>query len=145
MKKAPMKHAVMKKAMKHATSLVMKKPAGRLTDAKLKDLGEATLDDKIALYQKKGADNIDGFLTTLSKEHRESLWQRFKYARQENPGLAKQYDTVATGAMSSGAKKSLLNIFIKLGQSCKGQPYVEAMTQLTHSKSSSISKECVCL
>lgn len=141
MKQASKKQVVMKKVMKQATTL--KKPSGQLSVASLKKLGEATLDDKIALYQKKGADNIDAFLSTLSKEHRESLWQRFKYARQENMNLAKQYDTVATGPRSSGAKKGLLNIFIKLGQSCKGQPYVEAMTQLTHSKSSSTSKEWV--
>ena len=40
-----------------------------------------------------------------------------------------------------GTKKDLLHIFLELGQSCKGQPYAEALTKLTFSKSSETSSE----
>lgn len=138
---------LMKSSMKKAVvKTVMKKPSSSrsgLSGKSLANLGEASLDDKIALYQKKGADNIDGFLSSLSKEHRESLWQRFKYARQQNQDHAKKYDSVASGPKSTDTKKTLLNLFIKLGQTCKGQPYVEALTSLTFAKTSSSSSEWV--
>ena len=135
---------VMKSSMKASTKAVShKRPAGKLSAKQLDKLGQASLDDKIELYAKKGADNIDGFLGSLGKEHRESLWQRFKYARQENPGLAAKYDAVAKGTKSMDNKKQLLNIFLKLGQSCKGQAYLDAITGLTFSKSSTVSEEWV--
>ena len=105
---APMK--VIKNVMNMFRKHVLKKPAA-LNPKSLNSLGVATLDDKIGHYQKKGSNTIDSFLGSLSKEHRESLWQRFKYARQENKDLAKQYDQVATGAKCVGTKKDLLNIF----------------------------------
>jgi hypothetical protein len=37
----------------------------------------------------------------------------------------------------------LLNIFLKLGQNCRGQPYVDALTQLTFSKGTKVTEEWV--
>jgi len=145
---AAMKVMKAMKAMKVNAKPVMKKvlkrPAsGKLSPKELDKLGTASLDDKIALYTKKGNGNIDSFLGSLGKEHRESLWQRFKYARQENAAMAKNYDMVAKGTKSMENKKALLNIFLQLGQSCKGQPYVDAITQLSFSKGSNVSQEWV--
>ena len=142
-KKKVQKRKVKKVVRKKAKKVAKKKPASKLNPQNLKVLGEASLDDKIEVYQKKGGDSIDAFLSSLSKEHRESLWQRFKYARQENPDLAKKYEACATGAKSSGTKKTLLNSFLKLGHSCKGTPYVEALTQISVSRTSSTSSEWV--
>ena len=100
--------------VKHAGPI--KRPSAQLSSGSLDRLGTASLDDKIALYAKKGYDNIDGFLSGLAKEQREALWQRFKYARQENAELGKSYDQVAKGTKSMENKKRLLNIFLKLGQ-----------------------------
>jgi hypothetical protein len=139
--KKVIKKAVMK-AMKSAGA--KKRPAGNnLNPDSLGKLGEATLDQKIALYSKKGGDNVDGFLQSLAKEQREALWQRFKYARQENPELNKTYDQVAKGTKSMENKKSLLNIFLKLGQTCKGQPYFDALTQMTFNKGTKKTEEWV--
>ena len=131
------------KVMKVNHSGPIKRPSANLSPSTLGRLGAATLDDKIALYSKKGYDNIDGFLSGLAKEHREALWQRFKYARHENAELGKSYDQVAKGAKSVENKKQLLNIFLKLGQSCRGQPYVDALTQLTFSKGTKTTEEWV--
>ena len=127
--------------VKHAGPI--KRPSAQLSPGSLDRLGTASLDDKIALYAKKGYDNIDGFLSGLAKEQRDALWQRFKYARTENAELGQNYDLVAKGAKSMENKKQLLNIFLKLGQSCKGQPYVDALTQLTFSKGTKVTEEWV--
>ena len=127
--------------VKHAGPI--KRPSAHLSPGSLDKLGTASLDDKIALYAKKGYDNIDGFLSGLAKEQREALWQRVKYARTENAELGKNYDQVAKGAKSMENKKQLLNIFLKLGQSCKGQPHADAMTQLTFSKGTKVTEEWV--
>jgi len=127
--------------VKHAGPI--KRPSAQLSPGSLDRLGTASLDDKIALYAKKGYDNIDGFLSGLAKEQREALWQRFKYARTENAELGKNYDQVAKGAKSMENKKQLLNIFLKLGQNCRGQPYVDALTQLTFSKGTKVTEEWV--
>jgi hypothetical protein len=131
------------KVMKVNHSGPIKRPSSNLSAKALGKLGTATLDEKISLYAKKGYDNIDGFLSGLVKEQREALWQGFKYARHENAELGRSYDQVAKGAKSMENKKQLLNIFLKLGQSCKGQPYVDAMTQLTFSKGTKVTEEWV--
>ena len=131
------------KVMKVKHSGPIKRPSAHLSPGSLDKLGTASLDDKIALYAKKGYDNIDGFLSGLAKEQREALWQRFKYARHENAELGKSYDQVAKGTKSMENKKQLLNIFLKLGQSCRGQPYVDALTQLTFSKGTKVTEEWV--
>jgi len=131
------------KVMKVKHSGPIKRPSAHLSPGSLDKLGTASLDDKIALYAKKGYDNIDGFLSGLAKEQREALWQRFKYARQENAELGKSYDQVAKGTKSMENKKQLLNIFLKLGQNCRGQPYVDALTQLTFSKGTKVTEEWV--
>ena len=134
---------VVNAAMKKVMKTVLKRPSAPLNKKDLDKLGEQTLDEKIATYQKKGNGNIDSFLGSLAEGERQALWQRFKYARLENVSNAKNYDLVAKGAKSMDTKKKLLNIFLQLGQSCKGQPYVDALVQLTISKGQVTSQEWV--
>ena len=59
-----------KKVMKVKHSGPIKRPSAHLSPGSLDKLGTASLDDKIALYARKGYDNFDGFLSGLAKEKR---------------------------------------------------------------------------
>ena len=65
----------------------MKKPSGSSLTAKHlahldKQDTEQGLNDKIADFMKKGGD-VSGFMDKLSKQERETVWQRFAYADTE--------------------------------------------------------------
>ena len=89
---APMK--VMKNVMKATKS---SKPAKgksmKLNKKNLKALpGGPTpmpLEEKIEMYQKKGCNNIDNFLSSLTTRQREALWQKFNYDRKADPKLCR--------------------------------------------------------
>lgn len=118
---APMKvQKVMKKAN---VSRKSKGKAMKLTKENLDALPQPmALEQKIELYQKKGCNNIDNFLSNLSKEQREALWQKFNYNRKADPNVQDLWSKKCNGAGSMPDKKKLLNIFIQQGLTCKGQP-----------------------
>lgn len=55
---------------------------------------ELSLDEKIALFEKKPKD-VSSFLGSLSKEEREAVWKRFEYARQSDKDLQSNYQRLA--------------------------------------------------
>ena len=118
---APMK---VKKVMKKGNvSGKSKGKAMKLTKKNLDALPQPmALEQKIELYQKKGCNNIDNFLSNLSKEQRESLWQKFNYNRKADTNVQDLWSKKCNGAGSMPDKKKLLNIFIQQGLTCKGQP-----------------------
>ena len=128
-----MKSMKVKKATQASPKAMKVKPKGKsmkLTQKNLKALpgGNApmALDAKIELYQRKGCNNIDNFLTNLSKEQREALWQKFNYNRKADHNVQDLWSKKCNGAGSMPDKKKLLNIFIQQGLSCKGQPMAKA-------------------
>lgn len=60
----------------------MKKPASSTPNLPLPEEKGMSLEEKMDQFTKKGNQNIHQFLDSLSKQQRESLWQRFSAARQ---------------------------------------------------------------
>jgi hypothetical protein len=89
------------------------------------------LEEKIEMYQKKGCNNIDNFLSNLTTLQREALWQKVNYNRKADPKVQDLWQKKCNGAGSMPEKKKLLNIFIQQGLSCKGQPLAKAYCCLT--------------
>ena len=116
---------VMKKAK---VSVKSKGKAMKLNKKNLAALPQPmALEQKIEMYQKKGCTNIDSFLSNLTKEQREALWQKFNYNRKADPTVQDLWSKKCNGAGSMPDKKKLLNIFIQQGLSCKGQPMSKAI------------------
>lgn len=109
----------------------IKKPSSSLTQKNLLSLEldagsvTATLDKKIAEFEKKPAD-INGWLARLSKQEREACWKRFEYDRKSVPGAQEGYLQAACGKRSKDVKLDLLKAFLSNNSSCKGQAMQQA-------------------
>jgi len=122
---APMKKvmkAVMKAAKKGKTQGKKKKLSTQNLSKHAAGSQPMDLQEKIELYQKKGCNNIDNFLSGLSKDQREALWQKFNYNRKSEASVQDFWVKKCNGAGSMPDKKKLLNVFIQQGLTCKGQP-----------------------
>ena len=86
-----------------------------------------SLEDKIALFQKKGNQDMGKWLDTLTKGQREALWQRFSSARSslKDPEAEKQWGEVAKGKGSMPSKLKLLEAFVKGGMQLKNNQYYQ--------------------
>ena len=93
-----------------------------------------SLEDKIALFQKNGNQDMGKWLDTLTKGQREALWQRFSSARSslKDPEAEKQWGEVAKGKGSMPSKLKLLEAFVKGGMQLKhNQYYQQELVSLT--------------
>ena len=130
---APKSAMKVMKFMKATSGSSKKKPTGKSMKLTRKNLATLPgghegmpLEAKIELYQKKGCNNIDNFLSNLNKEQRGALWQKFNYNRKADPAVLDIWSKKCSGAGSMPDKKKLLNIFMQEGLSCKGQPMATA-------------------
>lgn len=93
----------------------MKKPASSTPNLPLPEEKGMSLEEKMDQFTKKGNQNIHQFLDSLSKQQRESLWQRFSAARQamRDPAADAVWEKHCKGKGSDKHKKKLLECYLK--------------------------------
>ena len=91
----------------------LKRPASVLTLALANESG-MSLEDKMEQWQKKGNQDINQFLDSLTATQRESLWGRFSRARasMKDGSLNTLRNEHCKGANSEQNKKKLLKVFL---------------------------------
>ena len=77
--KTPAKGASPEKGKGPAKGPAMRKPASALKLPKDEGL---SLEDKMEIFHKKGSQDVNGFLGSLTQQQREALWGRFARARE---------------------------------------------------------------
>ena len=120
------------KAMK-VKKLQLKRPSGVLDPPKKEGM---SLEEKMALFNKKGTQDMSTWLDSLTKGQRESLWHKFTTARgalkdEESDQL---WSEIAKGKGSEPAKKKLLATFLKMGGDLKGKKELWHKELLQYSK-----------
>ena len=111
----------------------LKRPAAK-EEKEEEEAGMMSLEDKIALWQKKSNQDMGKWLDTLTKHQREALWQRFSSARSslKDPEAERQWGEVAKGKGSMPSKLKLLEAFVKGGLQLKNnQYYQQELVELT--------------
>ena len=113
----------------------LKKPGSKLDLPK--DQAGMSLEEKMANFQKKGNQDVQGFLDGLTKNQREALWQRFANARHalKDHQADAMWQDVAKGKGSDPAKKRLLGLFLKVGGDLKGKRDVYMKELVSYTKS----------
>lgn len=108
------------KAMK-VKNVTLKRPAA-LNLGTLKDKNQPmSLEEKMESFGKKGNQDVQQFLDSLTKNQREALWQRFASARAalRDSTADDLWQSVAKGKGSDPQKKKLLGCFLQLGGDLK--------------------------
>lgn len=108
------------KAMK-VKNVTLKRPAA-LNLRTLKDKNQPmSLEEKMESFGKKGNQDVQQFLDSLTKNQREALWQRFASARAalRDSTADDLWQSVAKGKGSDPQKKKLLGCFLQLGGDLK--------------------------
>ena len=127
---------VMKKPMaknggeEEETKKGIKRPAGTL------DVTPLSLEEKMEKFQKSKDQNVLTFLDELSEGQRQSLWQKFKRAREAlaDPMVSNLWNTQCKGEGSDPMKKRLLKVFLQSGGELKNsQLWQKEMVTLSKS------------
>ena len=108
------------KAMK-VKNVTLKRPAA-LNLGTVKDKNQPmSLEEKMESFGKKGNQDVQQFLDSLTKNQREALWQRFASARAalRDSTADDLWQSVAKGKGSDPQKKKLLGCFLQLGGDLK--------------------------
>ena len=110
--KTPAKGASPEKGKGPAKGPAMRKPASALKLPKAEGL---SLEDKMEIFHKKGSQDVNGFLDSLTQQQREALWGRFARAREslKDPQCDKLWNEHCKGKGSESKKKQLLEVFLK--------------------------------
>ena len=131
------------KAMKATGAGVMKSILKKPAAADPKNLEgsnkqDMSLEDKMELFQKRGAKDVGQFLDSLTKGQREALWQRFASARAslKDKQAEEMWQEVGKGKGSSEPEKKLLATFLKLGGDLKSKKEIWMSELITYTKSS---------
>ena len=111
-KKNPAKGTSPDKGKGPAKGRAMRKPASALTLPKDEGL---SLEEKIDAFHRKGSQDVNVFLDSLTQGQREALWGRFARAREslKDPQCDKMWNDHCKGKGSESKKKQLLEIFLK--------------------------------